>query len=378
MNYLCVKTDTNFTYARNAEHVTLHTNLLAEVPEEVAEAQGFATPRANYAAALTQEKDCFQTDLAYSETEEMQTRDKIRDKGLYWIANVIDAYADYSLDEELAAAAKRLQLVMKRARNAGQKPNAEETSILDDVYEKLQDEANAADIEALHLTDALAKAKEANDAYNALYVERTRTMNTRNVSANMKQLRPQTDEAFRQLALAINSYYMVNSLSTKDAEKEAALSKIINNMNGLLYQHDRTVRTRLGLGSKGKDDKPEPEPEPTPEPTPVTPEITAVYQKEGGDPENPNRIERGKQTGVKYQGFTLKGQDGTLEHVIGLVNDQDYIEWINPETITNVTDTSCEFTMVPDLTEGQYKVRIETYDGGSPLVVEYPEPITLW
>ena len=81
---------------------------------------------------------------------------------------------------------------------------------------------------------------------------------------------------------------------------------------------------------------------------------------------------------VEYQGFTLKGQDGTLEHVIGLVNDQDYIEWIKAATISNVTETSCEFTMVPDLTEGQYKVRIETYDGGSPLVVEYPEPITLW
>ena len=120
------------------------------------------------------------------------------------------------------------------------------------------------------------------------------------------------------------------------------------------------------------------EDEPTPTPEPVTPEITAVYQKEGGDPENPNRIERGEQTGVNYKGFTLKGQDGTLEHVIGLVNDQDYIEWIKPETISNVTENSCEFTMVPDLTEGQYKVRIETYDGGSPLVVEYPEPITLW
>ena len=155
-----------------------------------------------------------------------------------------------------------------------------ETSILDDVYEKLQDEANAADIEALHLTDALAKAKEANDAYNALYVERTRTMNTRNVSANMKQLRPQTDEAFRQLALAINSYYMVNSLSTKDAEKEAAALEDYQ-------QHERTAlparpdcphspgigfererrQARAGTGTHSRTRT-------------HPPEITAVYQKE--------------------------------------------------------------------------------------------------
>ena len=308
----------------------------------------------------------------------MLTTDRVRDNGFYFIANIVDVYVSFCLDVEQMEAAKRLARVIKPSRGAASKPYGEETAILNDLYDKLQEESCAADVELLHLTPALTKAKEANDLYNTLYVERTREMNMLNTSASMKQLRPQTDEAFRQLALAINSYYTVNALSTKNPETETALSTMINNINGLLYQHDRTVRTRLGLGSKGKDDKPEPEPEPTPEPEPVTPEITAVYQKEGGDPENPHRIERGKQTGVKYQGFTLKGQDGTLEHVIGLVNDQDYIEWINPETITNVTETSCEFTMVPDLTEGQYKVRIETYDGGSPLVVEYPEPITLW
>ena len=186
----------------------------------------------------------------------------------------------------------------------------------------------------------------------------------------MKTLRPITDEAFNSLARTINALYAVNELTTQDETTRQELGKIIDDANSAIVRFRKTIGNS---SSSGGD-----EPEPTPEPEPVTPEITAVYQKEGGDPENPHRIERGKQTGVEYQGFTLKGQDGTLEHVIGLVNDQDYIEWINPETITNVTETSCEFTMVPDLTEGQYKVRIETYDGGSPLVVEYPEPITLW
>lgn len=56
MNVLCIQSDVNFSRARNAEHVTLHNNLLAEVPEDVAEAQGFATPRFNYASAVNREK----------------------------------------------------------------------------------------------------------------------------------------------------------------------------------------------------------------------------------------------------------------------------------------------------------------------------------
>ena len=305
----------------------------------------------------------------------MLTTDKVRDNGFYLIANVVDAYANFCLDDALAAAAKRLARIIKPSRGAGTKPYAAETAMLEDVYEKLQDEANAADIEALHLTDALAKAKEANDAYNALYVERTRTMNTRNTSANMKQLRPQTDESFRQLALAINSYYMVNSLSTKDAEKEAALSKIINNMNGLLYQHDRTVRTRLGLGSKEKDDQPTPEPEPEP----TTPEITKFYPKEGANPDRPLDFPRNKTAVLEGKGLKLVDSPEGKKAQLVLINYVDQRMPHEDSAILLNTDEKIEFTMMYDAAEGQYNFQIETYPNGTEevVIIKYPETITL-
>ena len=205
---------------------------------------------------------------------------------------------------------------------------------------------------------------ETNEQLDAKVEQRESEYAERKVGA-MAAARKKVDAAYKDLVQVINALVIL--------EGEADYAEFIKLQNQSIARYKREA---LGETSSGKKEDEEDEPTPTPEP--VTPEITAVYQKEGGDPENPNRIERGEQTGVNYKGFTLKGQDGTLEHVIGLVNDQDYIEWIKPETISNVTENSCEFTMVPDLTEGQYKVRIETYDGGSPLVVEYPEPITLW
>ena len=92
---LNIPADFSFTNSRNAEHVLLHTNLLAEVPEEVAEAQGFLTPRNNYAAAVGRETNCFQVNTSFTQTEKMLTTDRVRDNGFYFIANIVDVYVRY-------------------------------------------------------------------------------------------------------------------------------------------------------------------------------------------------------------------------------------------------------------------------------------------
>ena len=238
-----------------------------------------------------------------------------------------------------------------------------ETGLLQNMLADLQGKF-AEQVAKLSLTSVVEQLAETNEQLDAKVEQRESEYAERKVGA-MAAARKKVDAADKDLVQVINALVIL--------EGEADYAEFIKLQNQSIARYKREA---LGETTSGKKEDEEDEPTPTPEP--VTPEITAVYQKEGGDPENPNRIERGEQTGVNYKGFTLKGQDGTLEHVIGLVNDQDYIEWIKPETISNVTETSCEFTMVPDLTEGQYKVRIETYDGGSPLVVEYPEPIKLW
>ena len=298
----------------------------------------------------------------YITTPELKEKDAIRDYGVGTISSVINAYI-YSPVATKKAAAKLLYQEMSPYRGIRDHQYGKETSEINGMLTMLDQEENKAAIATLGLTEEVEALKEANEIFNDVLNKRIQETNVRSEQSQVDtaEVIAEANNLYLEIAQIVNAYAIVQPTDEINA--------FIDNMNGLV---------KFAADESGSSTGGTPKPDTPSTPEPVTPEITAVYQKEGGDPENPNRIERGKQTGVKYQGFTLKGADGTLEHVIGLVNDQDYIEWINPETITNVTETSCEFTMVPDLTEGPYKVRIETYDGGSPLVVEYPEPITLW
>lgn len=361
--------------ARNDEHYWAHGKLIDTLTDEFVEAQGIGMLHTEYKRRYGIEDDCYIKNKDSKATPDIVAADEKQDKYFSFISQTIKI-SKKSPFEEIQQAAKNLEFVLKPYKSAYRLSYLKESAQIKDFIKKLEEEENVADVETLGLTETVAALKEANIAFDQLLGTRSAEKRMRKEGETMVSIRPKVDEAFMIIAKAINTFYIMNEWGPKDAETRTRLETVIDGLNDVLLELE-TALINAGVIKKPSGTKPdEGGDEPTPEP--VTPEITAVYQKEGGDPENPHRIERGEQTGMKYQGFTLKGQDGTLEHVIGLVNDQDYIEWIKAATISNVTETSCEFTMVPDLTEGQYKVRIETYDGGSPLVVEYPEPITLW
>ena len=277
-------------------------------------------------------------------------------------------------------AATELYNALKPYKTCYRLPQAQEVQSLRGLLVDIKKENLAAHTATLGIEDIVDALEETTQQYGSLLEQRKVNKEAANLGI-AKSIRESMYDLYEYIttiafafSVAIPSPELTNFVKTTN--------RLINNTNE--DYNRRTAGNKKGEEVSNGDKEEEKDPiivdptEPTDPDEQPLPEITAVYQKEGGDPENPNRIERGEQTGMKYQGFTLKGADGTLEHVIGLVNDYDYIEWIKAATISNVTETSCEFTMVPDLAEGQYKVRIETYDGGSPLVVEYPEPITLW
>ena len=344
----------------NGSHFAYHTTVVGWAKADTHVAAKFPTFINPYDTALGEEDRVIKTSPKNMLTDDIAASDQLRDELYRSYRDIVKAMDGIAIPE-MAAAAKILQQHIKDYRINVYAQLDKETGNLLNFTNDLKGKY-AEQVAALNLTNIVEKLAEANEQTAELLRQRDIANKNREVGAT-KRARGSVDKAYRNLIQMVNAHALV--------EGEADYADFIDQVNSLIRRYRQQV-----LGQTSGSKTPDEEDEPTPEP--VTPEITAVYQKEGGDPENPHRIGRGEQTGVNYKGFTLKGQDGTLEHVIGLVNDQDYIEWINPETITNVTETSCEFTMVPDLTEGQYKVRIETYDGGSPLVIEYPEPITRW
>ncbi len=345
---------------RNGAHFEFHSSTIQRAKANSTvntQFEKFLTP---YNADFQLEDKALKVSQKSFLTDDIVKVDDLR-KNLYLTyRKMVKAMLDYPI-ENMASAAK---VLAQNIKDYNIDPNGQmdlETGLLHNMLTDLKGDL-AEQVELLNLTPVIEQLEIANTKMRELLEERNTAYAERKVGA-MRESRAKVDEDYRKFIQVVNAYILM-----EEDEEVISFAK---------KQNAAILRYRQIIGQTSGNKKPdEGGDEPTPEPE--TPAITAVYQKEGGDPENPHRIGRDEQTMVEYQGFTLKGQNGTLEHVIGLVNDQDYIEWIKPETITNVTDTSFEFTMVPDLTEGQYKVRIETYDGGSPLVVEYPEMITLW
>ena len=90
------------------------------------------------------------------------------------------------------------------------------------------------------------------------------------------------DQAFKDLASALNALYQTNALIEKSTEKEQLLAAIIDEMNAIIYQLQLTL-SRVSAGPKpnpGEEAKPTTpeESDPTPEPEPPA------------EPENPDVV----------------------------------------------------------------------------------------
>ena len=260
--------------ARNAQHTQFATDALAAIPQDVAEARGFAAQRAAFAAAVANELECFQPDKGYLETSEIAAADRARDQLFYFYKQVIQAYADFQPDADKRKAGSTLAFAFREAGRVAEVDYASETALLTDLVEKLRQEPYVAALAAIGLADAPDELEAANTAFNTIYLKRSAAERDRAQSWSMKTLRPVTDDAFNALAKAINALYAVNEMVTDDADVRTALGKVIDDVNAIVIRLKKTIgQSTSGTPSDGSTD-----PEPTPEPEP------GGDEGEGGSP----------------------------------------------------------------------------------------------
>ena len=251
----------NFRPARNAEHYQANNDIIAAVSAEFVTSMGILPLRTEYQRLLDIENDCYLRNAEYQETPEVEAKDKKRDDLFLYVSQTI-ATGELCPVENTRAAAARLAYMLKPYRDAPRLNYASNTAAVTDFVEKMQDEANRADVTALGLTDAIAALDIANKEFNTVYTGRSTQVLTRATSETMKTIRPQVDTAFKALASAINALYQVNELVTKDAAKEQSLGTVIDCVNALLIQLQTTL-SRAGVGTKpsyGPEDKPTEQP----------------------------------------------------------------------------------------------------------------------
>ena len=239
--------------------------MLAAVTEEVATAQGFASQRSAFATATTAEQDCFKVSRKYVDTTEVASRDSVRDNVALFYRGIARVNAEYGLTAETRKAG---QLVFDLFNNAGdvvRMDYASETATLTDLVGKMRETMYAEALTAIGIESAPDDIEEANDAFNAIYLQRSAAERDRAFAADMKTLRPATDEAFDSLAYAINALFAVNEMVTNDEGKRTALTKVIDDVNAIVVRFRKTIGQKSPSGSSSTD-------EPADEPGGETPE----------------------------------------------------------------------------------------------------------
>ena len=378
-----IRLDFPYYAMRNSEHYQLNRRLLKYIPVEFAEKYGVSASRSKFQLTFYSENECYVGNTKFASTNEIETLDKKRSNLFIFFLKTIQSGL-YNPEEAVVNAAKRMEYLIKPYKDAYRLSYAQKSAMIADFVDLVQDDEIQTDLEALGLANTVSKLEEANEEFDTVYETRSTERLNRSISETMKTVRPKVDKAFTELAKDINAFFRVNELTTKDAETRTDFLAVIEKVNSLLYEMEKTL-SRAGIIGKPSGSTSGDEDEPTPEPT--KPMIVDIYQKEGGDPERPLQFKKGKTAVIEGSGLTLLNAEGTGVGDIILssaIMEEPIDDKVPAEYITLNTDSRIEFTMIEYLTEGEYNIRIETYYNGEgnpplsePVVIKFPEVITL-
>ena len=320
-----------------------------------------------YEGSYNEEDRVYKTSMKNLSTDDIVASDKWRGDVYRSYRTAVKAMVGITIPA-MAEAAKVLMQHIKdyRINTLSQldKLTGDLRNFIGDLKEKYVDE-----VAALSLTEVVNELEKANEQTASLIKLRDIQNKSREVGA-VRKARTATDKAYRALMKMINALILV--------EGEEEYADFVAEQNSLILRYKKRV-----LGQTVMNDKEDEGDEPTPEVK--TPEITAIYQKEGGNPDNPLEIKRDAMTVVEGKNLYLLNAagDGPGDLILKWP-DSEIDEKIKTESITLHTDTRIEFRMVSDLTEGNYSFRIETYYNGEgnpplaePVVVTYPQYIKL-
>ena len=353
------------TRAKNARHVQFVTDLREAVPQEMATKYVFTPQWTAVDAATSKEITGFKAEKGYLKTTQIEATDRKRDNTFKLYRGIALLYEAYGVTEEEQQAGQTLAFAFREAGDVTISEYGSETAEITDLVEKFRTEPYVSALATIGLEGAADALEAVNKEFNTVYLERNEEERNRAFSTNMKSLRAASDTAIETLFRTINALYAVNELVTKDEETRTDLGKIINDVNTLIVRFRKTVS---GSSSTGDSEEEEP----------VKPEITEVYSKVE-DPHDPTGITRGKETIMKWVGdFELVNETGDGPgKIIVKDNFTGVEEEVPAEDILSRSNTGCEFIMIRDFAEGEYKIRIETYVDGSLLKLEYGKIIKL-
>lgn len=358
---------------RNGEHYLFNRNVIGDVTEEVAEAQHLTASRTEYVGEFLHEEATYHQNQGYVNTADVVSTDLVRDEAFLFLRHSVDANL-YSKDEAKRAAATQLSYALKPFRMANSKTYSENTSQIYKLVAVLQEDENTSAITTLGLDDIVTDLEEANEQFNTTFKTRSSAKLERKSQMNMKTVRPRVDAAFKKLVDDINVLYKANEIAYNDEETRTVLGNLIDKISAYIVEMNDILARR---GSDVSSEVPEPSPEPTPQP--AKPLIKRIYMKENANPDDPNELDRGEVAVIECENINLLDSTGENPGDLIFTNSLDTDSKVDLEDILEWSTTRIEFRVIPYISEGKYRFRIETYYNGEgnpplekPTVIEYP------
>ena len=233
--------------ARSAEHWLLMSQLLEVLSPEVATSLGISARVEEARSLFDWETAVYKPIQAYVGTEQVDAADVKRDKSFRRFDLGVQS-AELSDDPDESASAKRVRFILEQlAKQITKLPLGEETAALFDLIEKLETNY-AEDLETIGQTANLAALKADNEAFNTIYMGRTREMQTRAEAGTLEEIRPRVDDAMRYVVCLLNALYFYYLDIAPDAEKLAEVKEVISAFNGCVLQYRKTL-ARRGIGT---------------------------------------------------------------------------------------------------------------------------------
>jgi hypothetical protein len=229
------------SHLRNDEHFQFITEFLDLVKETTAPALKVETQFDNFLLLYGKEDKALKKILKSAITEDIHTADRRRDLTFSGMVEV-NRSALKHFNHEKVAAAKRLQIVFNTYGNVANKPLNEQTSAVYNLLQELKS-SHTADIATVGLGDWVQELTANNTAYETLVKDRY-SETAQRTDLVLKEVRRQTDAAYRAVVERINAFALV--------EGGAVYNSFIRRMNTVIDKYSDTLAKRRGAAAAKK------------------------------------------------------------------------------------------------------------------------------
>jgi len=187
---------------RNSANMAFHFEVVALIIE-------FAAARLNivalfnvYQAAVTRLDEAYKKIVKSNFTEEIKAADKARDTLFSSIAAIVKTAIKH-YNQEVVKAAKRLKKLLDTYGKVNQKSYSEQTADIINIMQEFRG-AYADDVALLRITEMVDELERANNAFEALVVQRDVEAAAKNPD-KMKDARAAADKAYHDIVERINA-----------------------------------------------------------------------------------------------------------------------------------------------------------------------------